>query len=127
MKIFIVDDSYDARIFVQRMLHEAGYSDLILATSGEEILDKLGQDGGSQSKVGSLVLLDIGLPNKDGIEICREIHQRFEFGRILVLMMPVRDRSKYLPLALEAGAHDFINKPSIKVNCWHESRVQPTL
>lgn len=111
MKIFIVDDSYDARTFIQRTLNEAGYSDLMIATSGEEVLDGLGQGSAPQSALGQIVLLDIGLPNKDGIEICREIHQRFEFGRVLVLMITVREKSKYLPLALEAGAHDYIKKP----------------
>ena len=111
MKIFIVDDSYDARSFIFRTLEDAGYSDLVMVSSGEEALEQLGQGNELQLASGQMVLLDIGLPNKDGIEICREIHSRFQFGSIVVLIITVREKSKYLPLALEAGAHDFINKP----------------
>jgi DNA-binding response OmpR family regulator len=55
-----------------------------------------------------LVLLDIGLPGKDGFDVCREMRQR---SQVPILMLTARDEEPDRIVGLEVGADDYITKP----------------
>src|SRR5512141_2050215 len=55
-----------------------------------------------------MVLLDIGLPGKDGFEICREIRAR---SQVPILMLTARDEEPDRIVGLEVGADDYLTKP----------------
>src|SRR2546429_7299184 len=55
-----------------------------------------------------MVLLDIGLPGKDGFDVCRDIRMR---SQVPILMLTARDEEPDRIVGLEVGADDYITKP----------------
>ena len=101
-KILIVDDEEMARALVTTVLDVSGY-DIASVASADEALSHLAEHPVD------LVILDLMLPQIDGLEACRRIRARF--GRSMaVLMMSARGRGAVVQ-TLEAGADDFLAKP----------------
>ncbi len=112
MSILLVDDSPDARLLLQSMLREAGYRDVLTARSAEEAFVKLGMASSpATAPAVDLILMDIAMPEVDGIEACRRIKGRSQLQDVPILMVTVRDKTSFLPKAFEAGATDYICKP----------------
>jgi two-component system KDP operon response regulator KdpE len=101
-KVLIVDDESSLRRVLLMSLAALGL-EAEEATNGEQALALLRTDHYD------LVLLDIDMPGKGGIETCREI-QRLS-PRPVVLMLTVRDGEEDKAKAFEAGADDYITKP----------------
>ncbi|MDS8934981.1 response regulator, partial [Streptococcus pneumoniae] len=55
-----------------------------------------------------LMLLDIMLPNRDGMEVCREVRKKFDFP---IIMLTAKDSEIDKVLGLELGADDYVTKP----------------
>ncbi|HET9720476.1 MAG TPA: response regulator transcription factor [Solirubrobacteraceae bacterium] len=102
MKILVVDDDRGLRDVLRRSLQLSGY-DVELAQSGAEALSQL------SSRNPDAVILDIGLPDIDGLEVCRLL--RREGNRIPVLMLTARDAISDRIEGLDAGADDYLVKP----------------
>jgi two-component system response regulator MprA len=102
MKILVVDDDRGLRDVLRRSLQLSGY-DVELAGSGGDALAQL------SSKDPDAVILDIGLPDIDGLEVCRLL--RREGNRIPVLMLTARDAVSDRIEGLDAGADDYLVKP----------------
>jgi two-component system response regulator MprA len=102
MKILVVDDDRGLRDVLRRSLQLSGY-DVELAASGADALAQL------SSKNPDAVILDIGLPDIDGLEVCRLL--RREGNRIPVLMLTARDAVSDRIEGLDAGADDYLVKP----------------
>lgn len=60
-----------------------------------------------------VVLLDLGLPDMDGIELCRLLRRRQDFGDTAVLMVTARGRQRERVLGLRSGADDYLVKPLV--------------
>ena len=74
MSILVVDDLPDFRQLMQAVLEDAGYSDVITAGSTQEAFTILGLDDSSLPTTGvDLILLDINMPDTDGVEACQRI------------------------------------------------------
>ncbi|AFR06871.1 MULTISPECIES: response regulator transcription factor [Nocardiopsis] len=58
-----------------------------------------------------VVLLDLGLPDMDGIELCRLLRERQDFGDTAVIMVTARGRQRDRVLGLRSGADDYVVKP----------------
>ncbi len=102
--ILVVDDDTVVRMFLHRILEEAGY-DVVLASNGQEALEKV-----SQSDI-SLILLDIIMPGLDGFEILERIRQ---YKYIPVIMLSgIREVNAKID-TLTLGADDYITKPFSK-------------
>jgi two-component system, OmpR family, KDP operon response regulator KdpE len=100
-RILMVDDDSQIRRVMRTTLEAQGY-EVDEAGSGERALDFL------QSEKYALVLLDINLPGKTGIETCREIRAN---ASVPIIMLTVRDAAPDKIEALDAGAQDYVTKP----------------
>jgi phosphoserine phosphatase RsbU/P len=112
MNILIVDDSEDHRELTEAALRDAGYKDVQSAASAAEAFRILGLGhAGNDASPIDLVLLDIVMPEMDGIEACAHIrsHQRYE--DMPIIMVTSLDDMDSLASAFGAGANDYISKP----------------
>jgi len=102
MKILVVEDEERVAQFIQKGLKEESYA-VDVSYDGE--------DGGFLAEVNDydLILLDVMLPKKNGISVCREIRAR---GVVTpVLMLTARDSVEDRVRGLDAGADDYLVKP----------------
>jgi two-component system response regulator MprA len=102
VRILIVDDDRALRDALRRALVLGGY-DTVPADSGEAALAEL-TNGAPDA-----VVLDIGLPDIDGLEVCRRL--RSSGNRVPVLMLTARDAVEDRIDGLDAGADDYLVKP----------------
>lgn len=100
-RILIVEDEKKLASVLQDFLQHSGYQTHILYR-GDEVIDWL------QCEHADLLLLDIMLPGKDGLDICREVRQ---FSTIPIIMTTARVEEIDRLLGLELGADDYISKP----------------
>jgi two-component system response regulator MprA len=102
VRILIVDDDRALRDALRRALVLGGY-DTVLAANGEDALAEV-----AAAPVDAVVL-DIGLPDIDGLEVCRRL--RAAGDRVPVLMLTARDAVADRIDGLDAGADDYLVKP----------------
>lgn len=102
MEILVVDDDPALRSALDRALKLEGYR-VSFAHDGRQALQMM--TGGSQDAV----ILDLGLPLMDGIEVCRRVRERGD--RTPVLMLTARDAVSDRVEGLDAGADDYLVKP----------------
>ncbi|MGR3624606.1 response regulator transcription factor [Pseudophaeobacter sp.] len=101
MRILLVDDDPRLRELVRIALERAGWQ-VITAADGQEALLHASRDAPD------LIVLDIGLPELDGFEVCRRIRQR---SQVPILFLTARDDEVDCILGLELGADDYVTKP----------------
>jgi len=112
MSILIVDDSLVSRTFISDLLNEFGYEDLLLCDSIEEAYRKISfHDLERAASDLDLILLDINLPGKSGIDACRELSGHAVFCDVPVIIISGSNYLDGLDAAFSAGATDFITKP----------------
>jgi two-component system response regulator MprA len=102
MRLLVVDDDRGLRDVLRRALTLAGY-EVRLAETGSEALAEV------NAAAPDAVVLDIGLPDIDGLEVCRLL--RREGNRVPVLMLTARDAVSDRIDGLDAGADDYLVKP----------------
>ncbi len=100
-KILVVDDERSIAEIIQFHLEKEGYQ-VILAFNGEEALQKTEQEDPD------LIVLDIMLPEKDGLEVCREIRSHSD---IPIIMLTAKEAEVDRVVGLEMGADDYVTKP----------------
>ena len=104
LTILIVDDDEDIREFLSYNLKKEGYN-TITAADGKTALKE------SISKQPDVVLLDIMMPEMDGIEVCSEIRKYPELNNIVIILLTARCEDYSQIAGFEAGADDYICKP----------------
>ena len=113
MRIFIVDDSEDFREITEAVLHSAGYKDVVTAASAWDAFKFL--DIGKGNSYGAvpvdIILLDIIMPEVDGIEACARIRSDDRYGDIPIIMVTALADMDSLSNAFIADANDYITKP----------------
>jgi two-component system response regulator MprA len=102
VRILLVDDDRAVRDALRRALSLAGY-EVALAEDGEQALERIAQS------VPDAVVLDIGLPGVDGLEVCRRV--RMLGNRVPILMLTARDAVSDRIDGLDVGADDYMVKP----------------
>jgi two-component system response regulator MprA len=102
MRVLIVDDDRSLREALRRALLLGGY-ETVSAATGHEALAQV-----ADASPDALVL-DIGLPDLDGLEVCRRL--RGDGNRVPVLMLTARDAIEDRIDGLDAGADDYLVKP----------------
>ena len=112
MSILIVDDSVDNRMLFKYILENAGYSDVLTAGSAHDAFKVLGMENPSEAdSVVDLILMDIMMPEMDGIEACRQIKSVERLRDIPIIMVTARTEEKDIEDAFSVGAMDYITKP----------------
>ena len=102
MRLLVVDDDRALRDVLRRSLELAGYEVRLAETGAAALADVT-------ATVPDAVVLDIGLPDIDGLEVCRLL--RREGNRVPVLMLTARDAVSDRIDGLDAGADDYLVKP----------------
>jgi len=103
MKVLVVDDERAVRESLRRALELEGY-EIELAADGDEALYRI--DTESQPDA---VILDVLMPGKDGLEVCRTM--RRAGNTVPVLMLTARTQVEDRVEGLDAGADDYVTKP----------------
>jgi PleD family two-component response regulator len=113
MRILIIDDSEDGRDIAEAMLNAAGYTAITAVGSAAEAYRFLGM-GQSMSELPSpidLILLDVMMPEIDGIEACARIRGEKRYSTVPIIMVTSLADADSLANAFVAGATDYITKP----------------
>jgi two-component system alkaline phosphatase synthesis response regulator PhoP len=103
-KILIVDDEDDILEFVSYNLRKEGYS-VLTANNGRDAI-KIAKE-----QLPQLIILDIMMPEMDGIETCRELRIIPSLNKSIITFFTARSEEYSLIAGYEAGADDYITKP----------------
>jgi DNA-binding response OmpR family regulator len=99
--ILVVEDEPSIASFIAMYLKRAGFA-VRVATTGEGAIEQ------AAAAAPSLVVLDLMLPDLDGIDVCRRLRQRSD---VPILMLTARDDDVDKIIGLEVGADDYLTKP----------------
>lgn len=100
-RILVVDDDPHIRDVICFALDKAGHMPVV-ARDGAEALDRLSE------AAPELIILDVGMPEMDGLEVCREIRKTSD---VPILFLSARDDEIDRVLGLEIGGDDYVTKP----------------
>jgi two-component system, OmpR family, KDP operon response regulator KdpE len=100
-QVLVVDDEAQIRRLLSVSLLNHGFR-VETAGTGTEALARLSE------RVFDLVLLDLGLPDADGVQVCRDIR---EWSSVPIIVVSVREDEGDKVAALDAGADDYVSKP----------------
>ena len=100
-KILLVDDEPKVCELIKAYLVKDGY-DVVIATDGKSAIDQ------AQRHKPDLILLDLNLPELDGLEVCRTIRKQ---SNVPIIMLTARDEEVDKIVGLEMGADDYVTKP----------------
>jgi len=100
-KILVVDDEKPISDIVKFNLTKEGY-DVFTAFDGEEALEMVDEVNPD------LIVLDLMLPKKDGLEVCRDVRKKYDTP---IIMVTAKDSEIDKVLGLELGADDYVTKP----------------
>jgi two-component system alkaline phosphatase synthesis response regulator PhoP len=103
-KILIADDEPDILEILKFNLQEQGY-EVLTASNGQEALDK------AKSGKPELIILDVMMPMKTGVEVCKTLRSLPEFKNVLIIFLTALSDDNATIAGLESGADDYISKP----------------
>ncbi len=124
MSILIVDDNPVNIFVIEKILKQAGYQDLVSLNSAQELFEyiQFGKDSSRHNEI-DLILLDIMMPEIDGLEVCRRLQKEEKFKDIPIIFVTALEDANKLAEALDMGAMDYITKPINKVELLARMRV----
>ena len=103
-KVLIADDEPDIREFLQYNLSAEGY-EVFTAKDGDETLEK------AKRILPDLIVLDVMMPKKSGVEVCQLLRSQSAFKDTIILMLTALNDDGSHIKGLETGADDYIGKP----------------
>jgi len=103
--VLVVDDEHISLEVVTQQLKIQQIS-VTKAVSGNDALEKI--SNGFQPDI---ILLDVIMPGKSGIEVCKELRQQFSSNELPIIMLTGQDQVSDIVKGLEAGANDYLTKP----------------
>jgi len=101
-RVLVVEDEEDIAIPLVRTLEREGY-DVLWVDSGQKALDEL------QARSAEVVILDLGLPDMDGLEVCRKAREGGYDGAIMIVTARAGELDRVV--GLDYGADDYLSKP----------------
>src|SRR6185369_1707681 len=122
--ILVIDDEPQILRAIRTILTEKGFR-VTTASRGEEGLTL------AATNEPDIVILDLGLPDMDGVEVCKRLR---EWTQCPIIVLSVRDSERDKVAALDAGADDYLTKPfgieellaRVRVALRHSTRTQGT-
>ncbi len=106
-RVLVTDDEPQIRLVLRKYLEADGF-EVSESDSGEDALDRLGAAWGDGGPTYDAVLLDIGLPGIDGLEVLRRIRMTSD---VVVILLTARAEELDTLIGLGVGADDYIVKP----------------
>lgn len=103
-KILIVDDEPDILEFLRYNLLKEGY-EVVTAADGKQAIEV------AEREQPNLIVLDIMMPELDGVETCRQLRQKKQFADTPIAFLTARDEDFSQITALDVGGDDYITKP----------------
>ena len=103
-RVLIVDDDPDIQKLVSYNFGQAGF-EVATAGTGQKALESV------QKQAPDLIILDLMLPDIDGMEVCRTLRQRDNSRRIPIIMLTARGEEIGRVIGFELGADDYVSKP----------------
>ena len=103
-RILVVDDNEEILLVVRKILQCEGY-DVSTASTGAEALEK------TAAEAVDLVVLDLMLPDIDGLEVCRRLRADPETSAVMIVMLTARGAPEHRIEGYDAGADDYVDKP----------------
>ncbi len=114
MSILIIDDSAEQRDMLATILRTAGYRSIHQADSAKLLTRQFDMDGLGRPQLAiDVILMDVMMPDMDGLQACREIRAQERFQDLPVIVITAKTGPADLKAAYTAGATDFIRKPVI--------------
>lgn len=101
LKVLIADDDPNVREII-KLYFNKNQMDVVLATNGKQALE------GVQTEQPDIVVLDIMMPELDGLEVCRQLRGT---TNVPIIMLSAKDEELDRVLGLEIGADDYMTKP----------------
>ncbi len=103
-KILLIDDDASIRFTFQNILEHSGF-EVYTLPDGKDLFKTL------ETHAIDLIILDIMLPDENGISILEKLKKDGRFASLPVIMLTAKDDDETLKTAFEKGANDFIKKP----------------
>jgi two-component system alkaline phosphatase synthesis response regulator PhoP len=103
-KILIADDEPNILISLEYLMKREGFA-VTLARDGQEAIDAMLRERPD------LVLLDVMMPRKTGLEVCQEVRAHPDLQDILILMLTAKGRDTDVAKGLALGANAYVTKP----------------
>ena len=107
-RVLLVDDSESVIVFEKMLLRGMGF-ELVAARNGKLALAE------AAKQRPDIVLLDLVMPEMDGIETCRRLKENPETREIPVVVVTTKGEPELVEKAFEAGCNDYITKPVDKL------------
>lgn len=127
MAIIIVDDNEVNLFVMEKILKSDKYEKIIPLKSAKELFDYLDPSNAPYCYDVSVILLDIMMPEIDGIETCRMLKQNPQFKDVQVIFVTALEDKEKLSEALDVGGVDYLTKPINKIELLARIRVAKRL
>jgi len=102
--IMVVDDDVEIRYLLSTMLRMMGY-EIFEASDGFDALTKI------ETRVPDALVLDVMMPNMDGITLCKTLRQAVETAVVPIIMLSGKAQQEDVEAGLKAGANRYLSKP----------------
>ena len=103
-KVLVVEDDRDILLLVKMYLDNEGFR-TITASNGAEALKQV------KSEHPQLIVLDLMLPEVDGLEVCKKLRMGPETAKVPIIMLTAKTEESDTVIGLELGADDYVGKP----------------
>ena len=110
-RVLLAEDNSDHAFFTTRAFQEAhgGELEMHTVTDGEQLISYLKQEGALRPH---LVVLDLRMPKKSGLEVLAEMREDAELARIPVVVLSSSDRPEDVEQSYARGANSYVTKPA---------------
>lgn len=102
--VLVVEDFEDNRFMMKRLLEMSGYQ-VVEAVNGRQAVEK------AVSERPDIILMDLSLPQLDGLAATRQIRQREGLGKVPIIAVSAHDSADFHAEALAAGCNEYVTKP----------------
>jgi len=102
--VLIADDEKNILISLEFLMKREGYN-VVVAHDGQEAVDAVFREHPD------LVLLDVMMPKKTGLDVCQEVRANSNFKDMIIIMLTAKGRDTDIAKGMAMGANDYVIKP----------------